>query len=1360
MLQRAGCVVRRPCRQACIAMAGVSAAILTAWFGNVEAVKMTLARAQAVLATHPTNISQTGLKSWAPAVAADPTGNVHVVWVEETPGNSEIMHRRWNGAAWDEPENLSRTGGASQSPSVAADTVGNAHLVWQDKTSGRSEILYRRWDGNAWSPATRVSLSTGQAISPAVTTDSFGLVHVVWSDDATGNYQVLYRKGDGNSWMQAETLSRALGDSLGAAIAAAGPQREVHVAWYENSSGNWEVIYRRWSAAGGGDSWSPAQNLSQNNGASVSPTLAADSSGRVHILWQDNTYGNNEVLYRRWDGSGWSLAENLSRNGGDSGAPRAIVDSSDGLHVLWHDGTTGNYEVLHRRWDGAAWSSVENLSENAGDSRTPSVAVGAQSLHLVWDDNTPGNSDILYARLTSGVPPTPTGTPTATPVSPGTPVPTATPAGRAIQLLEGWNLISFPGTLEDTSIGSVFAQNPTVARAFTSQDGAWAYARRNAEGWTGSLSQVMDGVGYYVHSSGPATLPLRLKPGLLTTSGYDLPSGWSLIGYSSSLQKTPVGTYLGSLRGQWTSLFRYDATEGWALARPDGAGFQELEFGRGYWIHLSTAGRLVPPRQVVATPSPVPTPDPRPPTPAQGASILPNVTVRPGRPPTTAGQDVFAAPPDDCPAVRSAPALQLRSASEIDGVADLDVIYIERTPKYRYQGPKTFPDPGEQVTFTAHVANKGGVSTGVSSPAMSIRWQVIDPGGRVIADLASSPGVVIRPAEIAAFQLGWAWVDGPYQVRFVVNEDGRIREGAFTNNNDLAVYANALTVGFAINASLYDWMNSAMSGELDVGRFYWFTRPASSGPFRARTYSLEDWAQRQVAQLNEYFAGSEIEHMDGAANSLPRVALQQIEIIPDADNLSSNSPLPQKGDWATLDLVWGFPARLPKDQVPGGCYLAGDQGASAWYRYYHPGARNVEYSLIHELGHHLGLWHEEDAVGAFSFTPLTSHITLLDGSLAIPNKQFMGDRSEMDSIMANSGYGRAFSRYASRTLAYRFQSLPGRGVPARIGPMSGSWGGAVPTGQGAYWDRYPPSSPWSWPFFETPKTVDIRLTDRMGRPVSGAQADFYVAERPPAALAFPSGLSVPFSVRWTGKFTPSRSGTYRFVTYSLGNARLYLGGRELINPDGAKPVYLAEGKRAYERGREFRHGLLDTDAIALRAGVAYPFFIEYNSFDVYGGKRFGLFYKGEGFDPPFGLSQIRPGELKTEEDQPGGLTARFWNGGSFGQDGSLAETRVSSRPEASEANTLVFGSAPKAQGISDSGGIVRLDPMPFLSNLGSRPSAGASPTMMVVVVTQGSTQSIRVVPLADLNYAYWSGSRDAATISLSLTLDGGRSPLG
>jgi hypothetical protein len=69
------------------------------------------------------------------------------------------------------------------------------------------------------------------------------------------------------------------------------------------------------------------------------------------------------------------------------------------VHVVWDDFTPGNFDILYRRsLDGGATfpNIIKNLSGSAAGAFSPDIAVSGNNLYVVWQQD----SDILYRTST------------------------------------------------------------------------------------------------------------------------------------------------------------------------------------------------------------------------------------------------------------------------------------------------------------------------------------------------------------------------------------------------------------------------------------------------------------------------------------------------------------------------------------------------------------------------------------------------------------------------------------------------------------------------------------------------------------------------------------------------------------------------------------------------------------------------------------------------------------------------------------------------------------------------------------------------------------------------------------------------
>jgi len=343
-------------------------------------------------------------RSEYPAIAIDSADTIHVVWDDYPFSIPEIYYKRSTdgGATWSVAKALAWTSGQSVRPAIAIDSTDNIHVVWQDDSSGNSEIYYKRSkDGGAtWSAIQNLSSTLGGSMCPAVAIGSGDNVHIVWQDSTPGDWEIHYKRSTdgGTTWGGARRLTWTDGESLNPAIASGD---NVHIVWEDEAPGNYEIYYKR--STDGGTTWGEAKRLTWTSAGSFAPATAMGTSGQVHVAWSDDATGNDEIYYRRSTDGGatWNGARRLTWTTGGSFAPAIAVDSSGQIHIAWHDDTSLGNEIYYKRSadGGAAWSKIDRLTFNSGASENPAWAVdSADTLHLVWQDATPGNYEIYYMK--------------------------------------------------------------------------------------------------------------------------------------------------------------------------------------------------------------------------------------------------------------------------------------------------------------------------------------------------------------------------------------------------------------------------------------------------------------------------------------------------------------------------------------------------------------------------------------------------------------------------------------------------------------------------------------------------------------------------------------------------------------------------------------------------------------------------------------------------------------------------------------------------------------------------------------------------------------------------------------------------
>lgn len=162
-------------------------------------------------------------------------------------------------------------------------------------------------------------------------------------------------------------------------------------------------------------------NLSNNDGDSITPVMAASGNSNVYVAWVDDTLDNEAVFMARSIDGGTSFGNATvlsNKNGGNSSFPvePQIVASGSNLYVMWYDNITGSYEpyLVISTDDGTRFSRPINLSHEAGVSNNyaadeygllagfSQIAASGNNLYVIWYNNHTGNSQTFLTKSTDG----------------------------------------------------------------------------------------------------------------------------------------------------------------------------------------------------------------------------------------------------------------------------------------------------------------------------------------------------------------------------------------------------------------------------------------------------------------------------------------------------------------------------------------------------------------------------------------------------------------------------------------------------------------------------------------------------------------------------------------------------------------------------------------------------------------------------------------------------------------------------------------------------------------------------------------------------------------------------------------------
>ena len=249
---------------------------------------------------------------------------------------------------------------------------------------------------------------------------------------------------------------------------------------------------------------------------------------------------------------------------------------------------------------------------------------------------------------------------------------------------------------------------------------------------------------------------------------------------------------------------------------------------------------------------------------------------------------------------------------------DLDVTYIERLPRYRSNhmnvsyDPKergiylvkpndepVYPPKGTKATFIAHVVNKGTVT----SKPFKYEWLIdgkIKNKGNFDA---------LRPGVEAVFNFEWRWEEGSHTVTFKVIPDG---EDFSKWNNSHTDATDSLGLLFIASRSAKDGFDNALN--------------------MVESFSYEDWLQYHLQVMNFLFSASI--YPGSPSGCFEKVRIDRMFTLSDEDYFKDFDKTGTSEE--------GF------------VYHEGKWGFSPWDQY-NMRAANVDWGLIHELGHQLGI---------------------------------------------------------------------------------------------------------------------------------------------------------------------------------------------------------------------------------------------------------------------------------------------------------------------------------------------------------------------------------------------------------------------
>jgi predicted extracellular nuclease len=203
--------------------------------------------------------------------------NIYLTWWDNKTGNNEVYFAGStdSGKTFGEPINLSNAKGASADSQIAAAQNNSVYVTWWDNKTG------------SWEVFSRASTDNGKTFDDAVMLKSIG------------GSPVKTLKAPPPTTISVDTIAAASGTN-------------EYIVWWDNTTGNWEVLFAK--STDNGKTFGNPINISNSPDArSVGARMAAQGNN-IYISWMDIKPGEKHAMFRASNDNGQTFGNPIMMN--------------------------------------------------------------------------------------------------------------------------------------------------------------------------------------------------------------------------------------------------------------------------------------------------------------------------------------------------------------------------------------------------------------------------------------------------------------------------------------------------------------------------------------------------------------------------------------------------------------------------------------------------------------------------------------------------------------------------------------------------------------------------------------------------------------------------------------------------------------------------------------------------------------------------------------------------------------------------------------------------------------------------------------------------------------------------------------
>ena len=305
------------------------------------------------------------------------------------------------------PLDLSKDIPDSHEPQITV-AGNNVYIIWTGFGGGledQDDVFFKKSSdsGATFSDTINISDDRGSSFNPRMAF-SGNNVYVIWQDDTgnTGNTSIFFQKSSdgGATFSDTINLSNDAGFAVNPQISKFG--NSVYIIWQDDTSGPDEILYKR--SIDNGSSFETL-NISQSvdNDSIDGRIYAVDN--KVYIVWTEGNFneGRTSIFARASSDGGATFSNpiNLSNNTGYANIPR-VSAYGDNEYVMWMQGKFNQGEIIFKKSSdgGATFGQSIRLSNNNGTSSNPLLLTDGRYVYSVWMSNETNKANV-YSKSSS-----------------------------------------------------------------------------------------------------------------------------------------------------------------------------------------------------------------------------------------------------------------------------------------------------------------------------------------------------------------------------------------------------------------------------------------------------------------------------------------------------------------------------------------------------------------------------------------------------------------------------------------------------------------------------------------------------------------------------------------------------------------------------------------------------------------------------------------------------------------------------------------------------------------------------------------------------------------------------------------------